>query len=192
MDWLSKLRAKIVWFEKIVQILLSNGEILEVHGERPKGNVKQLKAMKVDEQKLEDIPIVRNFPSVFSKDLSGLPPSCEVEFRKDLIPGAMHVAKSPYRFAPTEMQEMSNQLKELQDKGFIRPSSSPWLRVRQEDIPKTAFKMRYEHFEFTVIPFGLINAPARNKVIAYESRQLKIPEKNYTTHDLAIVFALKV
>ncbi|GJT85540.1 putative reverse transcriptase domain-containing protein [Tanacetum coccineum] len=98
-----------------------------------------------------------------------------------LIPGATPVAKSPYRLAPTEMQVLSNQLKELQDKGLIRPSSSPWgahvlfvkkkdglfhlqsgyhqLRVR-EDIPKTAFRMRYGHIEFTVMPFGLTNAPA--------------------------------
>ncbi|GKC72520.1 hypothetical protein Tco_1118403, partial [Tanacetum coccineum] len=113
MDWLPKLRAKIVCFEKIVQILLSNREILEVHGERPEGNLIQLKTMKVNEPKLEDIPIVREFPGVFLEDLSGLPPSREVEFRIDLIPGAIPVAKSPYRLAPTEMQELSNQLKEL-------------------------------------------------------------------------------
>ncbi|GJV15655.1 putative reverse transcriptase domain-containing protein [Tanacetum coccineum] len=137
MDWLSKLRAKIVCFEKIVQIPLSNGENLEVHGERPEGNLKQLKTMKVNEPKLEDIPVVREFPGVFPEDLSGLPPSREVEFRIDLIPGAMPVAKSPYRLAPTEMQELSNQLKELQEKGFIRPSSSPWgapvLFVKKKD-----------------------------------------------------------
>ncbi|GJX80917.1 hypothetical protein Tco_0329066 [Tanacetum coccineum] len=93
--------------------------------------------MKVDELKLEDVPVVRNYPGMFSKDLSGLPPSCEVKFRIDLIPGAMLVTKSPYRLAPTEMQELSNQLKELQDKGFIRPSSSPWgapvLFVKKKD-----------------------------------------------------------
>ncbi|GJX22396.1 hypothetical protein Tco_0226841 [Tanacetum coccineum] len=82
--------------------------------------------MKVNELKLENILVVRNFPGVFLEDLSGLLPSREVEFRIDLIPGAMPVAKSPYRLAPTEMQELSNQLKELQDKGFIRPRSSPW------------------------------------------------------------------
>nr|GEX75046.1 hypothetical protein [Tanacetum cinerariifolium] len=77
MDWLSKLRAKIVCFEKIIQIPLSNGDILKVHGERPEGNRKQLKTMKVNESKLEDIPVVREFPDVFLEDLSGLPPSRE-------------------------------------------------------------------------------------------------------------------
>ncbi|GJV34678.1 putative reverse transcriptase domain-containing protein [Tanacetum coccineum] len=139
----------------------------------------------------------------------------------DLIPGASPVVRSPYRLAPSEMLELSNQLKELQEKGFIRPSHSPWgapvlfvkkkdgsmrmcidyrelnkltiknryplpriddlfdqlqgaccfskidlrsgyhqLRVREEDIPKTAFRTRYGHFEFTVMPFGMTNAPA--------------------------------
>ncbi|GJT07158.1 hypothetical protein Tco_0841620 [Tanacetum coccineum] len=119
MDWLSKRRAKIVCFEKIVQIPLSNREILEVHGERPKRDLKQLKTMKVDGQKLKDIPVVRNFPGVFPEDLSGLPPSREVEFHIDLIHEEMPIVKSPYRLAPTKMQELSNQLKELQVKGFI-------------------------------------------------------------------------
>nr|GFC69237.1 putative reverse transcriptase domain-containing protein [Tanacetum cinerariifolium] len=104
---------------------------------KPEGNLKQLKTMKVNGLKLKDIPIVREFPNVFPEDLSGLPPSREVEFCIDLIHGAMPVAKSPYRFAPTEMQELANQLKELQDKGFIPPSSSPWgapvLFVKKKD-----------------------------------------------------------
>nr|GFA89248.1 hypothetical protein [Tanacetum cinerariifolium] len=91
----------------------------EVHRERPERNLKQLKTTKVNESKLEDIPVVRELPDVFLEDLSGLPPSREVEFRIDLIHGAMHVAKLPYRLAPTKMQELANQLKELQDKGFI-------------------------------------------------------------------------
>ncbi|GJU49247.1 putative reverse transcriptase domain-containing protein [Tanacetum coccineum] len=134
MDWLSKLRAKIVCYKKIMQISLYNGGILEVHGECPEGNLKQLKTIKVNEPKLEDIPIIREFSGVFPKDLSGLPPSHEVEFRIVLIPGVVPVAKSPYRLAPTKMQELSNQLKELQD---IRPSSSPWgapvLFVKKKD-----------------------------------------------------------
>nr|GEZ01397.1 putative reverse transcriptase domain-containing protein [Tanacetum cinerariifolium] len=93
--------------------------------------------MKVNELKLEDIHVVREFLDVFPKDLSGLTPSCEVEFHIDLVPEAMPIAKSPYRLEPTEMQELSNQLNELQDKGFIRPSSSPWgapvLFVKKKD-----------------------------------------------------------
>ncbi|GKC80254.1 putative reverse transcriptase domain-containing protein [Tanacetum coccineum] len=212
MDWLSKLRAKIVCYEKIVQISLSNRANLEVHGEQPKGNLKQLKTMKVNELKLKDILVVRDFLGVFLKDLSGLPPPRELEFRIDLILGAMPVVKSPYHLAPTKMQELSNQLKELQEKGFIRPSSSPWgapmlfmkkkdgsfrmcidyrelnkltiknryplprindlfdqlygsqyfwkidlpsgyhqLRVREEDIPKTAFRTRSYLDKFVIV-----------------------------------------
>ncbi|GKA18956.1 putative reverse transcriptase domain-containing protein [Tanacetum coccineum] len=128
MDWLSKLRPKIVCFEKIVQILLSNGENLEVHKERPEGNLKELETIKVNEPKLEDIPVACDFLGVFPEDLSGLPPSSEVEFRIDLIPRALPVAKSPYRLTPTEIQELSNQLKKLQEKGLIRTSSSLWER----------------------------------------------------------------
>ncbi|GJW12320.1 putative reverse transcriptase domain-containing protein [Tanacetum coccineum] len=81
---------------------------------------------KVDEPKLSGILVVRDFVDVFPKDLSGLPPPRKVEFRIDLFPRATPVVKSPYRLAPSEMQELSGQLQELQDKAFIRPSHSLW------------------------------------------------------------------
>ncbi|GJZ97249.1 hypothetical protein Tco_0669702 [Tanacetum coccineum] len=115
MDWLSRHRAKIVCHEKVVRIPLPHGEMLRVLGERPEEKVKRLMSVKVEEPKLEDIAIVQNFSEVFPDDLSGLPPPREVEFRIDLIPGAMPVAKSPYCLAPTKMEELSNQLKELDE-----------------------------------------------------------------------------
>ncbi|GKF75030.1 hypothetical protein Tco_0224474 [Tanacetum coccineum] len=77
------------------------------------------------------------FPEVFPEELPRLPPPRQVEFRIDLIPGAAHVARAPYRLAPYEMKELSKQLQELSEKGFIRPSSSPWgapvLFVKKKD-----------------------------------------------------------
>src|SRR5581483_3925764 len=168
-----------------------------------------------------DVPVVSEYPDVFPDDLPGVPPERQVEFRIDLVPGAAPVAKAPYRLAPPEMHELSKQLEELLNKGFIRPSTSPWgapvlfvkkkdgsmrmcidyrelnkltvknryplpriddlfdqlqgaawfskidlrsgyhqLKVREEDVHKTAFRTRYGHFEFIVMPFGLTNAPA--------------------------------
>nr|GEU70582.1 putative reverse transcriptase domain-containing protein [Tanacetum cinerariifolium] len=176
---------------------------------------------KSNEKRVENIPVVREFPDVFPEELPGLPPVRQVEFQIDLIPRAAPVAHAPYRLAPLEMQELSNQLQELANRGFIRPSTSPWgapilfvkkkdgsfrmcidyselnklnvknryplpriddlfdqlqgssiyskinlrsgyhqLRVRDKDIPKTAFRTRYKHYEFQVMPFGLTSAPA--------------------------------
>ncbi|GJY23002.1 putative reverse transcriptase domain-containing protein [Tanacetum coccineum] len=143
MDWLSKHKAEIVCHEKVVQILLASGKVFQVQGELIKESLESLRSTKMDEQKSEDIPIVQDFPDVFPEDLLGLPPSQQVEFLIDLVPGASPIAKYPYRLAPSKMQELSEQLQELQD----------------NDIPKMIFRMRYGHFEFTVMPFGLTNAP---------------------------------
>ncbi|GJV80537.1 putative reverse transcriptase domain-containing protein [Tanacetum coccineum] len=70
-------------------------------------------------KRLEDIPIVQDFPEVFPEDLSGLPTTRQVEFQIDLIPGAAPVARAPYRLAPSEMKELTDQLKELSKKGWI-------------------------------------------------------------------------
>nr|GEV66111.1 putative reverse transcriptase domain-containing protein [Tanacetum cinerariifolium] len=92
---------------------------------------------KSGKKRLENVPIVRDFPEVFPEDLSGLPSTRQVVFQIDLIPGAALVVWAPYQLAPAEMKELSEQLKELSDKGFIRPSSSPWgapvLFVKKKD-----------------------------------------------------------
>ncbi|GJR88056.1 putative reverse transcriptase domain-containing protein [Tanacetum coccineum] len=129
---------------------------------------------KSKEKRLEDVLTVRDFPEVFLEDLPGLPPIRQFEFQIDLVPGAAPVVRAPYRLTPSEMEELSAQLQELSDKGFIRPSSSPWgapvlfvkkkdvsFRIfRDKDIPKTVFRTRYGHYEFQVMPFGLSNTPA--------------------------------
>ncbi|GJT09898.1 putative reverse transcriptase domain-containing protein [Tanacetum coccineum] len=156
MDWLSKYHAKILCDEKVVHIPI-NGETLIIRGDRSKTRLNLISCIKTeryisrgcqvfmiqvmekksDEKKLEDIPVVKEFPDVFPEDLPGLPPVRQVEFQIDLIPGAAPVARTPYRLAPSEMQELSNQLQELTDRGFIQPSTSPWgapvLFVKKKD-----------------------------------------------------------
>ncbi|GJU71966.1 putative reverse transcriptase domain-containing protein [Tanacetum coccineum] len=124
MDWLSDHKTKIIFYEKVFRIPILDCKVLRVLGERPKEKARHL--MSAKEQKQKEMVVVRYFLEVFPNDLSGLPPSREIEFRIKLVPGAITVTKPPYRLAPTEMEELSGQLKELQDKGFIRPSSMPW------------------------------------------------------------------
>ncbi|GJR77647.1 putative reverse transcriptase domain-containing protein [Tanacetum coccineum] len=246
MDCLANHHAVIVCDEKIMQIPYGD-KVLIVRGDRSgKGKKSKLSIIsctkthkyikkgcpiflaqvtkketedRSEEKRLEDVPTVRDFLEVFLEDLPGLPPTRQVEFQINLVPGAAPVARAPYRLAPSELQELFTQLQELSDKGFIRPSYSPWgapvlvikkdgsfrmfidynelnkltvknryplpriddlfdqlqgssvysnidlrsgyhqLIVRDEDIPKTAFRTRYGHYEFQVMPFRLTNAP---------------------------------
>ncbi|GKC79190.1 putative reverse transcriptase domain-containing protein [Tanacetum coccineum] len=133
----------------------------------------------------------------------GLPPARLVEFQINLILGAAPLARAPYRLATSKMKELSKQLQELSDKGFIRPSSSPWgalvLFVKKKDsAPILALPEGSEDFvvycDTSYKGLGVV-LMQREKVIAYASRQLKVHEKNYTTHDLelrSVVFALKI
>ncbi|KAK9070770.1 hypothetical protein SSX86_011172 [Deinandra increscens subsp. villosa] len=157
MDWLTQNHAEIACFEKAIRIPRTDGQVLVIYGETPSKGLKLMSCTKArkylrknyvaflahivetdaKEKKIQDIPIARYFPEVFPEDVFGLPPIRQIDFRIDLVPGATPVAKSPYRLAPSEMQELSNQLQELSEKGFVRPSSSPWgapvLFVKKKD-----------------------------------------------------------
>ncbi|GJZ28950.1 putative reverse transcriptase domain-containing protein, partial [Tanacetum coccineum] len=154
MEWLSKNKAVIVCHEKVVDMPIEEGGILRVHRERTLGSAKALMNAKVDEPRISDIHAACDITDVFPKDFLGLPPQRKVEFHINLVPGVTPVTKSPYHLAPLEMQELSGQLQELQDK-----SGYHQLRVHEDDIPNTAFRVRYGHFEPMVMPFGLTNAP---------------------------------
>ncbi|GJS63409.1 putative reverse transcriptase domain-containing protein [Tanacetum coccineum] len=106
-------------------IPFGHGSFDVIIGERPEKKARLLMSAKASDKKQEEIVMVRDFPKVFPDDLSGLPLIQEIVFRIELIPRATPVSKSPYRLAPSELEELSGQLKELQDKGFIRPCSSP-------------------------------------------------------------------
>ncbi|WMV30271.1 hypothetical protein MTR67_023656, partial [Solanum verrucosum] len=124
---------------------------------------------------LQYIPIVNEFLDVFRDELPGIPPEREINFAIDMLPGTQPISIPPYRMAPAELKELKDQLKDLLDKGFIRPRASPCgveclskidlksgyhqIRVREKDVPKTTFRTRYGHFEFLVMSFGLTNAP---------------------------------
>ncbi|XP_035845936.1 uncharacterized protein LOC118492200 [Helianthus annuus] len=145
MDWLSLNQAQIACDKKQVVIKTRYGESLTIQGDTQYGlpdQVAMLKASKclkkgcviymaqvtTDEPKpkIEDIPVISDYSDVFPKELPGLPPDRQVEFRIDIIPGVAPVARAPYRLAPTEMKELRAQLDDLLEKGFIQPSSSPW------------------------------------------------------------------
>ncbi|GJT87773.1 hypothetical protein Tco_1069490 [Tanacetum coccineum] len=156
MDWLVEHNALVVYGKKEVHIPVK-GKMLIVKGNCDISRLKVVSCIKArkyiergchlfvahvmekepEEKRLEDVPIICDFPEVFPDDLLGLPPPRQVEFRIELVPGAAPVARAPYRLAPSELKELSDQLKELSEKGFIRPSSSPWgapvLFVKKKD-----------------------------------------------------------
>ncbi|GJZ38856.1 putative reverse transcriptase domain-containing protein [Tanacetum coccineum] len=116
----NKTRLNIISCTKTQKYMLKGCHVFLAHVTTKKTEDKS------EGKRLEDVPIVQDFPEVFLEDLPGLPPTRQVEFQIDLIPGAAPVARAPYRLAPSEMKELLDQLQELSDKGFIRPSSLPW------------------------------------------------------------------
>ncbi|XP_061350285.1 uncharacterized protein LOC133295461, partial [Gastrolobium bilobum] len=240
MDWLSKYRAKLDCREQKISFKGPKGKYLSYKCVVPKPSIQIVSAMTIKsllikghpvylcnvrdltlEEKIEQIPVVKEYADVFPEEIPGMPPIREVEFAVDLMPGTAPISKVPYRMAPAELKELKTQLEELLNKGYIRPSVSPWgapvlfvrkkdgsmrlcidyrdlnmvtiknkyplpriedlfdqlkgagmfskidlrtgyhqVRIKEDDIPKTAYRTRYGHYEFTVMPFGLTNAPA--------------------------------
>ena len=219
MDWLVKHQACIECAPRTVTLITPGGTQIRVS---PQLSVPHLFAItSVPEDDIRRVPVVCDFADVFPDELPGMPPDRAVEFYIDLVPGTSPIAKAPYRMNPLEYVELKKQLKELEDKGYIRPSSSPWgcpamfvakkdksqrlvvdyrplnevtiknkyplpriddlfdqlnrakvfskidlrlgyhqIKIRKEDIPKTAFRTRYGSYEYTVMSFGLTNAPS--------------------------------
>ncbi|GKE14585.1 putative reverse transcriptase domain-containing protein [Tanacetum coccineum] len=152
MDWMAEHRVEVVCYEKYIRVPYGNDMLIvqgEISGVKNKSRLEVISSIKtqkyidqgcqvfliqmmkeeetkIPERQIKDVPVVRDFPEVFPQDFPGLPPTRQVEFHIELIPGAASVAHTPYRLAPAEMNELDEQLKELSDKGFIRPSSSLW------------------------------------------------------------------
>jgi hypothetical protein len=221
MDWMSDHGAHIDCEEKTVSIRKPGGGRITYQADKHTHVEIGIKLNSLKEAKLEDIPVVNEFMDVFPQELPGMPPDQEIEFTIDLKPGTSPISRAPYKMGPKELKELKEQLDELESKGFIQESISPWglpvifvdkrdggrrmcgdfrnlnnvtiknkyplpriqdlfdqvhgagvfskidlrsgyhqIKIKPEDVPKTAFVSRYGHHEYLVVPFGLTNAPA--------------------------------
>jgi hypothetical protein len=162
---------------KVIQLTSPSGNGVTIYGEKKnnpimctlakawkniqkgsKAYLTYVSDVRTETPRIEEVSMVQEFSDVFPDYLSGIPPDREVEFRIDLVPRAKPVAKLPYRLAPSELQELMTQLQELLDKGFIRPSVSPWgtpvlfvkkkngslcMCIDYQDLNKLMVKNRY-------------------------------------------------
>jgi hypothetical protein len=219
MDWLRKYDGVILCAKRAIRLTKEDDTIVEFNASMQADQPSLLN--QVRGTSLEEIRVVQEYPDVFLEDLPGMPPDRDIEFIIDLVPGTPPISKRPYRMPVNELAKLKKQIVELQLKGFIRPSSSPWgapmlfiekkdgtqwmcvdypslnevtiknnyplpwiedlsnqmkgasvfskidlrsgyhqLKIRESDIPKIAFHTRYGLYEYTMMSFGLTNAPA--------------------------------
>jgi hypothetical protein len=224
MDWLGKHKVLIDCANKSIKLTTPDRKELEFVAKpvvTAKGIANHVRINQLDASLGSEVPVINEFPNVFLKELPGMPPDRDIEFVIELKPGIAPIYKTPFSMTTPELVELKEHIRELQEKGFIRPSPSPWgapvifvlkkdgtqrlwvdyhalnevtvknkyplpriddlfdqlwgacvfskinlrsgyhqLRVRECDIPKTVFVLRYGLYEFTVMSFGLTNAPA--------------------------------
>ncbi|KAJ8627576.1 hypothetical protein MRB53_020883 [Persea americana] len=155
MDWLSTYRDVMDCFNKTVRLHMLDANV-EIVGERKRMTTSVISALQADRmiksgcagylafitednlsKAVEDIPVVCEFPDVFPEEIPGLPPVREIDFTIELVPGTAPISRAPYRMAPAELRELKAQLQDLLDRGFMRPSVSPWgapvLFVKKKD-----------------------------------------------------------
>jgi hypothetical protein len=143
MDWLSKHKVLIDCAEKFVKLTTLEGKEMEFVVEpvvTVKGVANHTKVNQLDASQGSEVPVVNEFPDVFPEELPGMPPDREIEFVIELNPGTKPIYKTPYRMATPELAKLKEHIKELSEKGFIRPSSSPWgapvILSRRRMVPK--------------------------------------------------------
>jgi hypothetical protein len=135
MDWMTRHRVSLDIPSQAVEIDSPDHEPIILY--LPERECSNSYAYAIEGIKLKDIPIVCEYPDVFPDDLPGMPPDRDIEFVIELQPGTTPISKRPYRMPPNELAELKIQLQDLLDKGYIRPSASPWgcpaLFVKKKD-----------------------------------------------------------